>query len=1071
MNFRFLLSFSTRKNVLSSCFFLLVSLFSFGQSETHDFITYDTVINYSCIPEFDGCTGQAFTVRISRPRNYFVAGNSDTASRPWLVTMPGLGEVGRDTSVLSRYGPHSWIKKGWDGGIQLRNGKHYPILITVIASSRDVRPGFVQALMDTLYRRYHPRTNSVHMAALSMGVEVLGWYLGYEKTAGDEHNMANVRSFVDLEGEAPGDYYGAGLTYPSFFGHWAKKYGGRFLGLEGSQDSRNIWQISENMNDSVASSAYFTFQTFGGGAHCCWDSLYDPSVTNWRDVSPVTNPRIAPNYFLHPNVMGNYSVDAVTGTNLFQWMLRQGDTTLVGSGTPPPNLLPVANAGPDKTITLPLDSVVVTGSGTDADGSITGYAWTKLSGSGGTISSPSSATTTFKGLSAGIYQFILTVTDNSSGTGKDTMTVTVDTAAYVPPSVSAGSGKSVTLPVDSVVLMGTATGNGTTIHTLTWNKVSGPNTPTIVLTNSGQTATIHGLIQGTYLFAIVATDNHGLSGTDTVTVVVNPAIISGTLKTLVAPGEYQVFFIDSSKHLYGVGSNLVTLGSNETGTPGTTIPLAVDSGLRFKTAAGGLHGGAAVDMTGNVWSWGDNDQGQVGNGSVSSTQVTTPVQLTTDSAGNPFTGITALYSYYSGNLSEGWYAIKSDSSLWVWGQTLGGMRGNGTAGSTSTTRPVQVPLPGGRKVVKIATGDNLIVLFSDSTVWTCGGSNGNASNLGYTVSGNSYLSLHQLTTLSGIKDIAGGGPFNYALKSNDKLYGWGYYGNYMGGTADGDEHLTAPTDLTTRLSLSHPIRSVAVNMNCSYAILSDSSLWAWGDNAQGCIGNGLELDYSATPDPYAWDYSRGQLLQRSPVQVTSRKDFVAVFAIYPFVMYAYAETADGQLYSWGRNKGAILGNGIVGCSSDVVATYPNSWDVTTPTAIHPLTITTTTVGPCPYCVAHPATSPCNTCSMGSRDTPKKANATGTNIDGAGSTADQFLLYPTITSDNETLTMALTSDSIGPVRIRLYDINGKIWQTLQANKRGVYFSQSLQVGRLPAGMYFVQTIIGNDKQFIGKFIRQ
>ena len=57
--------------------------------------------------------------------------------------------------------------------------------------------------------------------------------------------------------------------------------------------------------------------------------------------------------------------------------------------------------------------------------------------------------------------------------------------------------------------------------------------------------------------------------------------------------------------------------------------------------------------------------------------------------------------------------------------------------------------------MQIAAGNQLIVLCSDSTVWTCGGSNTLAQNLGYAATGNDYLSLHQLTTLSGIKLIAG----------------------------------------------------------------------------------------------------------------------------------------------------------------------------------------------------------------------------------------------------------------------------------------------------------------------------
>lgn len=121
------------------------------------------------------------------------------------------------------------------------------------------------------------------------------------------------------------------------------------------------------------------------------------------------------------------------------------------------------------------------------------------------------------GLIQGIYVFSITATDNHGLSASDSVTVTVDTA-YIPPTVTAGPDKTVSLPTDSVVLNGNATGHGTTIHAISWVKVSGPNSPTITTTNAGQTATVHGLIQGTYIFSITATDNHGLSASDSVTV-------------------------------------------------------------------------------------------------------------------------------------------------------------------------------------------------------------------------------------------------------------------------------------------------------------------------------------------------------------------------------------------------------------------------------------------------------------------------------------------------------------------------------------------------------------------------
>jgi hypothetical protein len=102
------------------------------------------------------------------------------------------------------------------------------------------------------------------------------------------------------------------------------------------------------------------------------------------------------------------------------------------------NQPPVAEAGPDQTITLPVNSVTLNGSGTDADGTVVSYLWTKISGPPGqfTIVSPNQAQTVINDLVQGVYQFVLKVTDNLGATGQDTVTITVNEAIpTTPPKV------------------------------------------------------------------------------------------------------------------------------------------------------------------------------------------------------------------------------------------------------------------------------------------------------------------------------------------------------------------------------------------------------------------------------------------------------------------------------------------------------------------------------------------------------------------------------------------------------------------------------------------------------------
>ncbi len=184
------------------------------------------------------------------------------------------------------------------------------------------------------------------------------------------------------------------------------------------------------------------------------------------------------------------------------------------------NVAPVANAGVDKTITLPTNSVALAGTGTDSDGTIASYLWTKISGpTSGTITAPTAATTSVTALTAGVYKFELKVTDNGSAIGRDTIQVTVNAAANVAPVANAGLDKSIALPTNSVVLTGTGTDSDGTIASYTWSKVSGPATMNIV-SPALATTNITALVNGVYLFELKVTDNNGGIGRDTVQVTV-----------------------------------------------------------------------------------------------------------------------------------------------------------------------------------------------------------------------------------------------------------------------------------------------------------------------------------------------------------------------------------------------------------------------------------------------------------------------------------------------------------------------------------------------------------------------
>lgn len=225
------------------------------------------------------------------------------------------------------------------------------------------------------------------------------------------------------------------------------------------------------------------------------------------------------------------------------------------------NQAPTARAGNDVTITLPTNSVTLSGSGTDADGTISSYAWVKISGTGGTITSPSSATTTVTGLAQGTYKFQLTVTDNGGATGKDTVQVTVNTAVNQSPTARAGSDITITLPTNSVTLSGSGTDADGTIGSYAWSKISG--TGGTITSPSSASTTVTGLAQGTYKFQLTVTDNSGATGKDTVQVTVNAAA------TNKAPTAYAGTDITITLPI-----NLVTLSGSGTDADGTISSYA-----------------------------------------------------------------------------------------------------------------------------------------------------------------------------------------------------------------------------------------------------------------------------------------------------------------------------------------------------------------------------------------------------------------------------------------------------------------------------------------------------------------
>lgn len=260
----------------------------------------------------------------------------------------------------------------------------------------------------------------------------------------------------------------------------------------------------------------------------------DPNGNNtiatyaWTRISGPTQHTLA-----NANAASTALTNLVQGTYAFRLVVTDNgglsdDDTVSVTVNPIPNRAPVANAGGDITITLPVNNTTLNGTASsdpDGNGTITSYAWVNLTGPAQyNINNANAASTTLNNLVQGTYTFELTITDNGGLTDKDTVSVTVNPRPNQPPVANAGADINIPLPNNSTTLNGTAStdpdGNNT-IATYAWTLVSGPAQYTIANANAVSTA-LSNLAEGTYTFQLKVTDNGGLSSTDVVVITVSP---------------------------------------------------------------------------------------------------------------------------------------------------------------------------------------------------------------------------------------------------------------------------------------------------------------------------------------------------------------------------------------------------------------------------------------------------------------------------------------------------------------------------------------------------------------------
>ncbi|XP_052813412.1 uncharacterized protein LOC128240703 isoform X3 [Mya arenaria] len=184
---------------------------------------------------------------------------------------------------------------------------------------------------------------------------------------------------------------------------------------------------------------------------------------------------------------------------------------------------PVADAGSDRTIQLPLNSITLSGDGSRDDVGIVRYEWSQLSGPRVNVRDTNDPMLSVDRLTEGVYEFELNVTDVDGQSDTDTVVITVLPEPDLPPRADAGPDKQVKLPNDRVTLSGRGSSDDKRITRWVWRLVNGNARGVTMSGQNTDTLDLSRLQEGTYTFGLTVYDAKGQMDEDEVTITVAAA--------------------------------------------------------------------------------------------------------------------------------------------------------------------------------------------------------------------------------------------------------------------------------------------------------------------------------------------------------------------------------------------------------------------------------------------------------------------------------------------------------------------------------------------------------------------
>lgn len=257
--------------------------------------------------------------------------------------------------------------------------------------------------------------------------------------------------------------------------------------------------------------------------------------------------------------------------------------------------------------------------------------------------------------------------------------------------------------------------------------------------------------------------------------------------------------------------------------------------------AGGERHNAALDSNGEVWTWGMNYFGQLGYETGCSTDMNAPDCMGTTPAKIPnFTSVKAI-------AARGYHtlALKNDGSVWAWGYNDEGRLGDGS--NTDRHSPVLVNgLTGHGKVLAISGGGDIsAALMEDHTLMTWGTNEHGAVGNGTTSLAGQWTPtpVSQSTGLTYVKDIATGWDHMVAIDNNGAVWTWG-----SGGDGELGNGTRVDSSLPVHISGLTNVIQVSAGDGSSVALKADGTVWIWGI-LRTQVGADLFANYDYDPTP------------------------------------------------------------------------------------------------------------------------------------------------------------------------------------------------------------------------------